>query len=187
MKQGSLFTILFADLVGSTGLFDHLGDVDADDVRREHFAALRSAARAHDGRVVKSPSDPLMVGYSSAVASLRCAVDMQRATEATRPGLKAGLDACEPRAEGDDLYGTATIGASLLCESARAGEMLASDLACGIAGRALSALIEPTGPLGPHDVSHHLTAPRLRWGEEAAGSRGRLGPAWRRLSGCRRR
>jgi len=31
MKQGSLVTILFADLVGLASLFDHLGDEDADD------------------------------------------------------------------------------------------------------------------------------------------------------------
>src|SRR5215216_2032039 len=69
-------TILFTDLVGSTTLFDRRGDEAADAVRREHFAALRRAIAEHGGREVKSTGDGLMVTFSSAVAAVRCAVDM---------------------------------------------------------------------------------------------------------------
>ena len=49
-------------------------------LRREHFAALRAAVAEHGGREVKSTGDGLMVAFPSAVAAVRCAVDMQRAT-----------------------------------------------------------------------------------------------------------
>jgi hypothetical protein len=57
------------------------------------------------------------------------------------------------------------------------GEILASDLIFGIAGRVSSALIDPTGAQRLPVISEHLTAPRARWREEAAGSRGILGAA----------
>jgi class 3 adenylate cyclase len=80
--EGSFVTILFTDLVGSTTLFDRRGDDAGDAVRREHFAALRRAVAEHGGREVKSTGDGLMVAFGSAVAAVRCAVDMQRATAA---------------------------------------------------------------------------------------------------------
>ena len=35
-------TVLFTDLVGSTEMISRFGDTVADDLRREHFALLRS-------------------------------------------------------------------------------------------------------------------------------------------------
>src|SRR5215208_5711893 len=78
----SFVTILFTDLVGSAERFSQLGDDAADVVRREHFAALRSALAAHGGREVKSTGDGLMVAFPSAVAAVACAVEMQRSTQA---------------------------------------------------------------------------------------------------------
>src|SRR3954447_12254175 len=129
MEEGFV-TILFTDLVGSTALFDRRGDEAADAIRREHFAVLRAAVAAHGGREVKSTGDGLMVAFTSAVAAVRCAVDMQRATTGSDgcPPIRVGLDAGEPLPDGDDLYGTPVIVASRLCESASGGEILASDI-----------------------------------------------------------
>src|SRR4051812_46460109 len=135
MKEGFV-TVLFTDLVGSTALFDRRGDEAADAIRREHFDALRRAAAAHGGRVVKSTGDGLMVAFASAVAAVRCSVDMQRASGEAADGLelRVGLDAGEPLPEGEDLYGTPVIVASRLCDAASAGEILASDVVAKVAG-----------------------------------------------------
>src|SRR5215208_6073400 len=107
----SFVTIMFTDLVGSTSMFDRQSDEDANALRGRHFAALRWAIAEHGGREIKSTGDGLMVVFGSAVAAVRCAVDMQRATAATTGGLQlsVGLDAGEPLPEGDDLYGTPVI------------------------------------------------------------------------------
>src|SRR5687768_9522328 len=130
-------TVLFTDLVGSASLFERHGDEAADAVRRKHFDALRRAVAEHGGREVKSVGDGLMVAFPSAVSALRCAVEMQRATAAAEGELelRVGLDAGEPLPEGDDLYGTPVIVASRLCDAAGAGEILASEIVCKIAGR----------------------------------------------------
>ncbi len=88
---------------------------------------------------MKSTGDGLMVAFASAVAAVRCAVDMQRATAAVGGlPLRVGLDAGEPLPDGDDLYGTPVIVASRLCDTAGRGEILASEVVCRIAGPRLA-------------------------------------------------
>jgi class 3 adenylate cyclase len=140
-------------------------------VRREHFAALRRAVVENGGREVRSTGEGLMVAFSSAVAAVRCAVDMQRATAATRGGLRlsAGLDAGEPLPEGENLYGTPVIIASRLCDAAGPGEILASEVVCRIARPRLTALIEPAGALRLRGISERVAASRIRPREDAGG------------------
>ena len=165
--HGSFVTILFTDLVGSTLLFDRQGDEAADDVRREHFAALRRAVAEHDGREVKSTGDGLMVVFSSAVAGVRCAVQMQRATaEAGYLELRVGLDAGEPLPDGDDLYGTPVNVASRLCDAAAPGEILATEVVCRIARPRIGELIRPAGAMRLRGISDRIAVSQIRWRDQ---------------------
>src|SRR3954462_8733859 len=83
----SFVTIMFTDLVGSTALFDRQSDEAANALRSSHFAALRSAIAERGGTEVKSTGDGLMVTFASAVAAVRCAVDLQRRTTGAPNGL----------------------------------------------------------------------------------------------------
>jgi DNA-binding NarL/FixJ family response regulator/class 3 adenylate cyclase len=166
---GSFLTILFTDLVGSTSLFARRGDDAADAIRREHFAVLRAAISAHEGREIKSTGDGVMAAFSSAVAAVKCAVAMQRATAAQPHGLelRVGLDAGEPLADGDDLYGTTVIVASRLCAAAEAGEILATDLVRQIVGPRTSELIEPAGALRLRGLGERVATARVQWREDS--------------------
>jgi DNA-binding NarL/FixJ family response regulator len=167
--EGSFVTILFTDLVGSTSLFERQGDDAADAVRREHFDALRQAVAEHGGREVKSTGDGLMVAFSSAVAAVRCAVDMQRTTAAMgQLELSVGLDAGEPLPEGDDLYGTPVIVASRLCDVAGAGEILASEVVCRIAGPRVAEPIHPAGALRLRGISGRVASSQVGWRGDAS-------------------
>jgi DNA-binding NarL/FixJ family response regulator/class 3 adenylate cyclase len=160
-------TVLFTDLVGSASLFERHGDEAADAVRREHFDALRRAVAEHGGREVKSLGDGLMVAFPSAVSALRCAVEMQRAMAAAEGELelRVGLDAGEPLTEGDDLYGMPVIVASRLCDAAGAGEILASEIVCKIAGPRVSEVIHPVGALKLRGTGERVAAAQVRWRE----------------------
>ncbi len=164
--EGSFVTILFTDLVGSTSLFENRGDEEADALRREHFGALRGAIAEHGGREVKSTGDGLMVAFPSAVSAVRCAVDMQHA--AGDLGLSVGIDAGEPIPEGDDLYGTAVIVASRLCDTAGAGEILASEVVCRVAGPRVAESIQAVGAIRLRGVGQRVAAAQVLWKEEGA-------------------
>ncbi|MEA2292885.1 MAG: hypothetical protein QOE86_524 [Solirubrobacteraceae bacterium] len=168
MGEPGFVTILFTDLVGSVALFDRHGDEAADGLRREHFVALRTAIADHGGREVKSTGDGLMVAFPSAVSAVRCAIAMQEATTgaAAGPELRVGLDAGEPLAEGDDLYGTPVNVASRLCDAADAGEILASDVVRQVAGPRVEALMQPAGAVRLKGLAAPVAVARVAWRDE---------------------
>ena len=170
--EASFVTVLFADLVGSATLYDRAGDHAADTVRRSLLSALREAVARHGGREVRSTGDGLMAAFPSAVAAVRCAIEMQRAT-AAQPhalGLRVGLDAGEPLADDTDLYGTPVIVASRLCHAAADGEILASEAIRHIAGSRVIELLCPAGAMRLPGIAEPVAVARVRWREgDAAG------------------
>jgi DNA-binding NarL/FixJ family response regulator/class 3 adenylate cyclase len=157
--ESSFVTIMFTDVVGSTTLYDRYGDDEADARRARHFAVLREVVASHDGREVKSTGDGLMVTFTSAVAAVRCAVAMQRATTGAADGLEVriGIDAGEPLSEAGDLYGTPVIVASRLCDAAGPGEVLATEL------------MRPAGSFRVKGISESVATALVRWREDDDG------------------
>ncbi len=129
-----IHTILFTDIEGSTALTDRLGDAKAREVLREHERMVREALKAHGGSEVKTMGDGFMASFSSATRSLECAIAMQRAfaernESAEEPILvRVGLNAGEPIAEDDDLFGTAVNEAARITAAAKGGEILVADV-----------------------------------------------------------
>jgi DNA-binding NarL/FixJ family response regulator/class 3 adenylate cyclase len=166
--EPSFVTIMFTDVVGSTTLYDRYGDDEADARRGRHFAVLREVVAAHEGREVKSTGDGLMVTFSSAVAAVRCAVELQRATTGAPDGLdvRIGIDAGEPLAEGGDLYGTPVIVASRLCDAAGPGEVLATEVVRQIAGPRVAELMRPAGSFRVKGISESVATALVRWRED---------------------
>jgi class 3 adenylate cyclase len=131
LEAGTFRTVLFTDVEGSTALTQRLGDSKARDLLREHERMVREALKAHGGVEVKTMGDGFMASFSSATKALECAIAIQRAfaernESAEEPILvRVGLNAGEPIAEDDDLYGTAVNLAARICGHAEAGKILA--------------------------------------------------------------
>ncbi len=121
------------DVEGSTALTQRLGDAKAREVLREHERMVRDALKAHGGSEVKTMGDGFMASFSSATKALECAIAIQRAfaahnESAEEPMLvRVGLNAGEPIAEDDDLYGTAVNLAARITAQGKGGEILASE------------------------------------------------------------
>jgi class 3 adenylate cyclase/pimeloyl-ACP methyl ester carboxylesterase len=143
-EAGAFRTVLFTDVEGSTALTRRLGDAKARQVMREHERITRDALRAHGGAEVKALGDGFMASFSSATRALECAIAMQQAfaehnagllrqaqdahTEPVEVRVRVGLNAGEPIAEDEDLFGTAVILAARIAAKAQGGEILASDV-----------------------------------------------------------
>ena len=134
LEAGAFRTILFTDVEGSTALTQRLGDTKARELLREHERMVREALKTHGGSEVKTMGDGFMASFSSATKALECAIAMQRAfaerNESAEEPIKVrvGLNAGEPIAEDDDLFGTAVNLAARIAAKAEAGEILASDV-----------------------------------------------------------
>ncbi|MCA1841621.1 MAG: AAA family ATPase [Actinobacteria bacterium] len=161
-------TFMFTDLVGSTELLDRLGDDAADDLRRQHFSSLRQALRAHGGAEVKSMGDGLMAAFTSPLAALRCAVEIQRDNAAGADGseaisIRVGLHAGEPIAEDDDFFGTPVVVAQRLCGRAGGGQILISTLVEGLVGNRADCTFVPLGDLLLKGFGEPIAASEVRW------------------------
>ncbi|MBR0722526.1 adenylate/guanylate cyclase domain-containing protein [Bradyrhizobium manausense] len=69
-------TLLFTDLKGSTALYEHLGDLNAYALVREHFALLDAVAQRHAGAIVKTIGDAVMAAFSRPVDAVAAALQM---------------------------------------------------------------------------------------------------------------
>ena len=135
MASTGTATVMFTDLVDSTGLRSRLGDETADAVRRTHDTVLRSAVEAHGGRLVKGLGDGGMATFSSAADAVATAVAVQQGVDVhnrrsadMRIDLRIGLSAGDVLWEGGDCFGRPVIEAARLCAEAGAGEVLVSDV-----------------------------------------------------------
>ncbi|OGO50926.1 MAG: hypothetical protein A2148_02190 [Chloroflexi bacterium RBG_16_68_14] len=129
---GSLVTILFTDLTSSTALTQRLGDAKAQELLRAHNTIVRDALREHSGSEIKHTGDGIMASFPSASNALHCAIAIQKAVEGHNVGaplqIHIGLNAGEPVAEEQDLFGTAVQLARRICDKAEGGEIFASDV-----------------------------------------------------------
>ncbi len=129
-----LVTILFTDMEGSTSLTQRLGDAGAQELLRTHNAIVRDALKAQDGAEIKHTGDGIMASFATASKALACATAIQttfaeRNETAEEPiKVRIGLNAGEPVAEEEDLFGTAVQLAARVCAHAEPGTILASNV-----------------------------------------------------------
>jgi class 3 adenylate cyclase len=167
-----LCTILFTDVEGSTALTERLGDAKAREVLRNHERIVREALRAHGGAEVKAMGDGFMASFSSATRALECAIAIQRAFAAlddehpeTPIRVRIGLNAGEPIAEDEDLFGTAVIMAARIAAQAQGGEILASDVVRQlVAGKGF--LFADRGEVALRGFEGPVRLYEVRWEEE---------------------
>jgi class 3 adenylate cyclase len=69
-------TILFTDVVGSTAMYNTLGDAKAFSLVRTHFDVLHEIVSKHEGAIVKTIGDAIMAVFTKPDAALRAASDL---------------------------------------------------------------------------------------------------------------
>lgn len=125
--------IMFTDIVDSTGMTARLGDVRAVEMVRAHDALVRRALQHKGGREIKHTGDGIMVSFDDAEAGVECACAIQRAFEAfnlasqEKLRVRIGLDAGEPVADHNDLFGATVQMAARLCQSAEPDTIVVSE------------------------------------------------------------
>jgi adenylate cyclase len=134
-------TVLFTDIAGSTNMTQTLGDAVAQQVVRAHNKIVREALAKFNGKEIKHTGDGIMASFSTSSNGVEAAADMQMGTvkhNVNNPdlilGLKIGLNAGEPIAEDNDLFGTTVQLAARIVDKAQAAQIFVSDTVFGICG-----------------------------------------------------
>ncbi|MEA3151683.1 MAG: adenylate cyclase, partial [Gammaproteobacteria bacterium] len=81
--------IVFADVVGSTKLYEQLGDLRARDMVGICIDVMRMATDQNHGTVIKTMGDEVMATFPTADDALNAAAQMQKQI-ASHPALKVG-------------------------------------------------------------------------------------------------
>ena len=170
--SGGLVTILFTDMEGSTTLTQRLGDAKAQEVLRTHNTIVRDALKAHGGTEIKHTGDGIMASSHSASRALECAIAIQRAVAARaeeQPEMplrvRIGLNAGEPIAEDQDLFGTAVQLAARICAHAEPGQILAPTVVRELAaGKGF--LLADLGQIALRGFEDPVRLYEVRWREE---------------------
>ncbi len=71
------FTIMFADVVDSTGLYETLGDVDAQFVIAQALGIVRDMVQRNHGTVIKSAGDDILCLFHKADYALNASISIQ--------------------------------------------------------------------------------------------------------------
>ncbi|MGB5132801.1 MAG: adenylate/guanylate cyclase domain-containing protein [Steroidobacteraceae bacterium] len=135
MGKDKELVILFADVVGSTRLFEVLGDLTARDKVAICVDIMRGATEQRDGSVVKTMGDEILATFEDCDKAMDAAVQMQVAIEAhpeldvdgqhiaIRIGCHFGPVVLETR----DVFGAAVHTANRMTSQAKAGQIIITD------------------------------------------------------------
>ena len=125
-QQQVMAAILFADICGSTRLFERYGDVRARQIETRVLDALTAKTSAHGGEVIKTIGDEIMCVFPGALNGLLAATDMQKRISGdlvfARDSLaiRVGLHYGEALLEDDgDVYGDAVNTAARMASLAK--------------------------------------------------------------------
>lgn len=134
LNLSAVRTIFWTDIEGHTRMMTRLGDAKGREVLREHERITRQALAAHEGTEVKAMGDGFMAWFSSTQRAMECSIALQKAFSAYNATtgeplqVRVALNAGEPIAEQDDLFGASVIATARIAGQARGGDILVSDV-----------------------------------------------------------
>lgn len=123
--------LVFADVSGSTRLYEMLGDAGALAAVEGCVAALTRVTQLNRGRVVKTIGDEVMAVFDSAAQGMQAASEMQQRINelpAPAPGvrlaLRAGFHFGSTLHENNDVFGDTVNLAARMARLAKAGQVI---------------------------------------------------------------
>ena len=132
MDQARQVTVLFADVSGSTKLYESEGDEVAMEAIARCLDQLRQTVESSGGRVVKTIGDAVMAVFPTPDAAAFAASNMQYAIDAlplvgaTKLGVRIGFH-CGPVIQSDnDIFGDTVNLAARLVEQAARSQIITS-------------------------------------------------------------
>jgi len=121
-----LLTVLFTDIVDSTGWLARVGDQRWGDLLDEHDIIVRQSLDRFRGREVDRAGDGIFATFDGPARAIRCAAEIARQMRRLGPELRAGIHTGECELEGDRVSGIAVHVGARIAALAAPGEVLVS-------------------------------------------------------------
>jgi adenylate cyclase len=165
-------TVVFADLVGSTSMFERLGDETASRFVTQLVGALSQVFEQHNGRVVKLLGDGLFVVFPQEGDALAACISIQKRflEKPIRAGgsgapvqMQMGIESGEVVEIDGDCFGDTVNSAARLADLAGAAQILTTQNVWSALGPLQQASLRSLGPMhlrGRAEASHVY---RVEW------------------------
>lgn len=122
----TLATVLFTDIVDSTGRAAALGDAAWRVYLDAHDAIVRAELQRYGGREVNTTGDGFLCAFESPTQAVRCAHAIVASSAANNIAVRAGAHTGECEQRGNDLAGLTVHIAARVAALAASGEVLVS-------------------------------------------------------------
>jgi adenylate cyclase len=168
-----LGTILFADVSGSTRLYETAGDAPALEAISACLAAARRSTEASGGRVVKTIGDELMAIFPHPDAAASAAADMQVKIDAlpqvagTKLGVRIGFHHGPVLQRDNDVFGDTVNLAARLVSQAKKGEIILSTDTAGRLGPILRIMVRELHAITIRGKAEEVGLAELVWKRDA--------------------
>ncbi|MGI9246177.1 MAG: adenylate/guanylate cyclase domain-containing protein, partial [Steroidobacteraceae bacterium] len=168
--------VLFADIVGSTRLYELLGDTRARELILLCMEIMREATQHHRGTVIKTIGDEILATFPTADDAVDAAREMHEGIAARQEllvqgqhvSLRIGCHFGQVAFENDDIFGAAVHAASRVTSQAKSGQILLSAeaiLRCTPEWRSVSRMVDVTPLRG---LAEEIELHEVLWQEEDA-------------------
>ncbi len=131
--QSMELTIMFADVSGSTSLYEVLGNQEAKARISLCLNRLIEISKRHQGTLVKTIGDEIMCYFPDAAKAVQAAGTMQEETESeavrekTKLGVGIGFHHGPVLHENDDVFGDAVNVAARMAAISKAGQIITTE------------------------------------------------------------
>ena len=173
MSDDRHVAVLFADIAGSTRLYEQLGDEKALAAIGDCLAIVATTAHGHGGRLVKTIGDEAMVAFPGAAEAVSAAAEFQqRMAEHTRGrnlrlAFRVGIH-CGPALETDgDMFGDSVNVAARMVGLAKSGQVILSGAAAERLPAELRACVRELDVLTVKGKEKDIAILELLWQDSA--------------------
>jgi len=172
--MGIQSTVVFADLFGSTGVFESLGNAQATELVTEITTWLAGRFAINGGRVVKFLGDGVLVVFSDNRQAVTAVIDVQREFETrflspknnTKMPLRIGVARGDVEMVGDDCYGDAVNIAARLSELTGPQQIWLNAEVVDGSHLAQEFHLRPLGPIQVRGRTEWCNVYQLEWQED---------------------
>ncbi|MFK7860716.1 MAG: adenylate/guanylate cyclase domain-containing protein [Granulosicoccus sp.] len=120
-------TVLFADLAGSTRLYQTEGDVEAHQRVSDSLQCMRKIVEHRGGTLLRTVGDAVLASFHQTDAAYLAAVDIQHAHKAMNLSVRVGFHYGNVIPDGGDVYGNAVNLAARVAAFAEADEICTTE------------------------------------------------------------
>jgi adenylate cyclase len=170
--------IVFADVVGSTQLYESLGDDAARETVRLCVDCMKEATREFGGEVIKTMGDEVMSTFPTADEAMNASCQMQQritsgnftGQDDVRVAIRIGCHFGNVVVEERDIFGAAVHTANRMTSQAKAGQIITTAGTIEMLGSDWNSVVRQIGVATLRGQSEEVALYELLWQPEDATS-----------------